>query len=57
MFYGASKMPGQTSTLRVGDAAPAFELQAANFAGSFSLAHDALQRGTPGILEFLRGTW
>ncbi len=50
-------MLDHTSTLRVGDDAPDFELEAANRPGRFSLIHDALQRGTPGILEFLRGTW
>ena len=57
MFYGALRMPEHTSTLRVGDAAPEFELEAANRPGKFSLAHDALRRGAAGVLEFLRGTW
>ena len=49
------RMPEQTATLRTGDAAPGFELSAANREGVFSL-QAALQRG-PVILEFLRGTW
>jgi peroxiredoxin len=44
-----------TDTLKIGDKAPDFTLNAANRAGSFSLA-DLLQRG-PAIVEFLRGTW
>lgn len=49
------RMPEQTSTLKIGDRAPQFELSAANRTGRFRL-DEALQRG-PVILEFLRGTW
>ena len=55
MFYGALRMPEETSTLKVGDRAPGFELAAANRAERFSL-ESALKHG-PVILEFLRGTW
>ena len=55
VFYGALRMPEQTSNLRVGDHAPQFELAAANREGRFRLAEE-LKRG-PVILEFLRGTW
>lgn len=55
MFYGAFRMLEQTSTLKVGDRAPGFELAAANRHESYSLAR-ALERG-PVVLEFLRGTW
>lgn len=48
-------MRESTETLRIGDRAPDFTLQAANREGEFSL-RDQLQRG-PVILEFLRGTW
>jgi peroxiredoxin len=44
-----------TDTLKLGDPAPSFELNAANRDGSFSLAQ-LLSRG-PAIVEFLRGTW
>ncbi|HVP42576.1 MAG TPA: hypothetical protein VMS96_04050 [Terriglobales bacterium] len=49
------RMPEETSTLRLGDRAPAFELGAANRTERFRL-EEARQRG-PVILEFLRGTW
>ncbi len=49
------RMPEQTSTLKVGDRAPDFELSAANRPERFSL-QDALRRGAV-VLEFLRGTW
>lgn len=48
-------MQEQTSTLKVGDRAPDFELGAANRAERFTL-QEALQRGRV-IVEFLRGTW
>jgi len=48
-------MPQETSTLKVGDRAPGFELGAANRTERFTLA-GALQHG-PVVLEFLRGTW
>ena len=55
MFYGAFRMLEQTSTLKIGDRAPAFELGAANRPERFAL-DAALKRG-PVVLEFLRGTW
>lgn len=51
----------ESTTLRVGDAAPDFALRAANVfgktgkPGTFSL-RELLARG-PVIVEFLRGTW
>ncbi|MEO8726783.1 MAG: hypothetical protein ABI383_11780 [Acidobacteriaceae bacterium] len=45
----------QSDTLQVGDAAPGFQLIAANFVGAFSL-DKLLVRGAV-IVEFLRGTW
>ena len=44
-----------TDTLKVGDAAPQFTLEAANRDGTTSLAE--LQQRGPVIVEFLRGTW
>jgi len=55
VFYGAFRMPEQTSNLRVGERAPQFELAAANGSERTSLS-EALKRG-PVVLEFLRGTW
>jgi hypothetical protein len=55
VFYGAFRMLEQTSTLKLGDRAPGFELGAANRSERFTL-DQALQRG-PVVLEFLRGTW
>ena len=48
-------MPDSSETLKVGDRAPQFSLQAANRPEKFSLA-DLTSRG-PAIVEFLRGTW
>jgi peroxiredoxin Q/BCP len=44
-----------SSTLKVGDAAPLFTLQAANAEGPIAL-EDLVKRG-PVFVEFLRGTW
>ncbi len=55
VFYGALRMPEQTSTLQLGDHAPHFELGAANRTGRFRL--DETLTRSPVILEFLRGTW
>jgi peroxiredoxin len=46
---------GESSTLKVGDAAPSFTLDAANVGEPVSLA-TMLERG-PVIVEFVRGTW
>ncbi len=50
-------MPVQESsdTLKVGDRAPEFSLDAASQPGSISLAQ--LIANGPTVLEFLRGTW
>ena len=48
-------MPLESSTLRVGDKAPAFQLAAANQAERVALK--ALLKSGPLIVEFLRGTW
>ncbi|MBV9180338.1 MAG: hypothetical protein JO356_03430 [Acidobacteria bacterium] len=48
-------MKNSTQTLRLGSAAPPFNLSAANLEGSFSL-RDLIATG-PLIIEFLRGTW
>ncbi len=48
-------MPDSSETLKVGDRAPQFSLQAANRPESFSLGQ-LTSRG-PVIVEFLRGTW
>lgn len=48
-------MPMQSSTLKVGDAAPEFMLLAANLPQSVSLKE--LLKSGPMIVEFLRGTW
>lgn len=56
IFLKSSAMAQQHSdTLKLGDAAPAFSLSAANQPGLLALA-DAHARG-PAIVEFLRGTW
>jgi len=48
-------MQNQTETLRVGERAPEFSLEAANRPRMFSL-NDLVKQG-PVIVEFLRGTW
>lgn len=48
-------MPNQTATLKLKDAAPNFDLGAANREGRVNLA-ELLSR-SPVIVEFLRGTW
>jgi peroxiredoxin len=45
----------ESNSIKPGDVAPDFVLNAANADGQFTLA-SVLQRG-PVILEFLRGTW
>ncbi len=48
-------MRDQTSTLKLGDAVPAFDLAAANREGRFRLTE--LLAAGPLIVEFMRGTW
>jgi peroxiredoxin len=48
-------MSMESTTLKIGDKAPQFSLDAANGEGRVSLK-PLLARG-PVVLEFLRGTW
>jgi len=48
-------MPNQSSTLQVGDTAPAFTLLAVNLPQAVSLPE--LLKSAPVLVEFLRGTW
>jgi len=48
-------MADQSSTLKVGDRAPDFKLQAVNAVSSVSLMQ--LLKAGPAIVEFHRGTW
>ena len=50
-----SRQMAGSDTLKLGDRAPDFTLNAANRPDSFSLT-DILKKG-PAVLEFLRGTW
>ena len=48
-------MSDRSSTLKVGDKAPAFTLEPVNGADPVSL--NGLLASGPAIVEFLRGTW
>ena len=48
-------MPDSSETLKAGNRAPHFSLEAANRLEKFSLG--ALTSRGPVIVEFLRGTW
>jgi peroxiredoxin len=48
-------MNNRTDTLEIGSQAPDFSLEAANRAGTFTLAGFLAQGSL--VLEFLRGTW
>lgn len=56
VFY-PSLMGRDSTTLRVGDAAPDFLLTSANGALAYQLSLALKEDPKPILLEFLRGTW
>ena len=56
MFYPLH-MGQESTTLRVGDAAPDFLLTSANGALAVQLSQAMKDDPRPMLLEFLRGTW
>jgi hypothetical protein len=50
-------MGRESTTLRVGDAAPNFLLTSANGTLAYQLSQSLKDDSRPMLLEFLRGTW